>query len=83
MWTIMLFYNQYYEMRTVINMKFTINITHFMVNSLANNANINIGPTYQNSHTANSKTIGTNLNFGDNGSKLSKIFNNGTNPEDH
>jgi len=36
-----------------------------MVNSLSNNANINFGPTYQNSHTANSTIIGSNFNYGD------------------
>ncbi|WP_142384076.1 spore germination protein [Neobacillus cucumis] len=59
-------------------MKF-IHITNFSVDSLSNNANINIGPTLQNSHTANSIIVGSNINIGDHGKILSKIINKGTN----
>ncbi|NRD78961.1 spore germination protein [Bacillus sp. BRMEA1] len=67
-------------------MSFQINIFQFKVHSLTNNANINFGPTYQNSHTANSSIIGGNFNFGDgcissfaniNGGKI-KISNKNT-----
>ncbi|MCM3729624.1 spore germination protein [Neobacillus cucumis] len=58
-------------------MKFFINITNFIVDNLSNNANINYGPTYQNSHTANSTIIGSNINIGDNGTIVSKIINKG------
>jgi hypothetical protein len=53
-------------------MECSINISHFIVNSLTNNANINFGPTYQNSHTANSTIIGSNNYFGDGCSNKSK-----------
>ncbi|MEH7332046.1 spore germination protein [Neobacillus drentensis] len=43
----------------------SINIGQFKVRTLINNANINFGATYQNSHTANSTIIGGNFNFGD------------------
>ncbi len=46
-------------------MAFSFNIKNFVVNSIANNANIDFGPVYQNSHTANSTIIGGNFNFGD------------------
>ena len=58
-------------------MKFFINITNFIVDNLSNNANINYGPTYQNSHTANSTIIGSNINIGDNATIVSKIINKG------
>jgi hypothetical protein len=47
-------------------MSWSIQVTNFKVKSLSNNANINYGPTYQNSHTTNSTIIGSNFNFGDN-----------------
>ncbi len=49
-------------------MECSINIGHFTVNSLSNNANINFEATLQNSHTANSKFCGGCFNFGDNSS---------------
>jgi hypothetical protein len=55
-------------------MKCSINIGHFEVNSLSNNANIDFQSTYQNSHTANSTIIGSNFNFGDNSSISSKTI---------
>ena len=54
-----------------------INITNFSVDNLSTNANINFGPTYQNSHTANFTIIGSNINIGDNGTIVSKIINKG------
>ena len=53
-------------------MNCSIKIGNFMVNSLSNNANINFGPTYQNSHTANSTIIGSNFNYGDHCTNSSK-----------
>jgi hypothetical protein len=72
MWTITSHPNRYDGLRTVIEMECSINIGHFAVESLSNNANINFGPTYQNSHTANSTIIGSNFNFGDHCSNISK-----------
>jgi hypothetical protein len=46
-------------------MECSINIGHFKVNAISNNANINFESTYQNSHTANSTIIGGCFNFGD------------------
>ncbi|MDQ1144443.1 hypothetical protein QE429_001270 [Bacillus sp. SORGH_AS 510] len=46
-------------------MPFSINIGNFKVNSINNNANINLGPTVQDSNTANSKVIGCTINLGD------------------
>ncbi|WP_251551630.1 spore germination protein [Neobacillus muris] len=46
-------------------MAHSININHLTVLSLTNNANINFGPTLQNSHTANQTIIGGNFSFGD------------------
>lgn len=56
-------------------MDVSINILHFNVHSLSNNANINFGPTYQNSHTATSKIVGGNYQFGDNSSLSSISWN--------
>jgi hypothetical protein len=46
-------------------MECSINIGHFKVNFITNNANINFESTYQNSHTANSTVVGGCFNFGD------------------
>lgn len=42
-----------------------INIFNIKTNSMSNNANIDIGPNIQNSHTSNFKIIGANISFGD------------------
>ncbi|WP_114744635.1 spore germination protein [Falsibacillus pallidus] len=42
-----------------------INIGRFEVGSMTNNANINFGPVYQNSHTANSIVVGSCFSVGD------------------
>jgi hypothetical protein len=47
-------------------MNYSINIEFFKVNSLTNNANINMGPTVHDSHTANSVNVGLAINLGDN-----------------
>ncbi|MDP4083590.1 MAG: spore germination protein [Bacillota bacterium] len=46
-------------------MPFQINIFNVKTNSLNNNANMSLGPTLHNSHTANTKWIGTNMALGD------------------
>ncbi|RLQ95397.1 spore germination protein [Falsibacillus albus] len=46
-------------------MPFQINVFNIKTNGLANNANINLGATVHNSHTANSKWIGATFGFGD------------------
>ena len=48
-----------------MSMSFSISIGCFKVNSINNNANINVGPTVQDSNTANSKQVGCTINFGD------------------
>lgn len=42
-----------------------INIFNLYVNGMSTNANINIGRTLQNSHTANVKLVGANFSSGD------------------
>ncbi|MBB6444414.1 spore germination protein [Bacillus benzoevorans] len=42
-----------------------INIFNLYVNGMTQNANINIGRTLQNSHTANVKLFGANFSAGD------------------
>ncbi len=42
-----------------------INIFNLYVNGMAQNANINIGRSLQNSHTANMKLSGANFSMGD------------------
>lgn len=46
-------------------MPFQINIFNIKTNAINNNANISLGPAVHNSHTANSKWVGTNMGFGD------------------
>lgn len=46
-------------------MPFQINIFNIKTNAMNNNANMALGPAVQNSHTANSKWVGTNMGFGD------------------
>ncbi|WP_040208619.1 spore germination protein [Neobacillus jeddahensis] len=46
-------------------MPFQINVFNIKTNALNNNANIDFGTNVQNSHTANTKWIGTNIAFGD------------------
>jgi hypothetical protein len=84
MWTITASSFQYNEGRTVIEMSWSIQVTNFNVKSLSNNANINYGPTYQNSHTANSTIIGGNYTFGDHSpiSSNQKNINQGGSKED-
>jgi hypothetical protein len=42
-----------------------INIFNMKINSITNNASVNIGESLHNSHTANTKAQGTNASFGD------------------
>lgn len=46
-------------------MPFQINIFNIKTNAINNNGNISLGPAVHNSHTANTKWIGTNMAFGD------------------
>ncbi|MEH7437054.1 spore germination protein [Neobacillus drentensis] len=46
-------------------MPFQINIFNIKTNSINNNANISLGPAVHNSHTANTKWVGTNMALGD------------------
>lgn len=46
-------------------MPFQINVFNIKTNAINNNANISLGPSVQNSHTANTKWVGTNMAFGD------------------
>ncbi|WP_210023071.1 MULTISPECIES: spore germination protein [unclassified Paenibacillus] len=42
-----------------------INIFSMKINSISNNGSVNIGESFHNSHTANSKTTGENSSYGD------------------
>jgi len=42
-----------------------INIFSMKINSIATNASVNIGESFHNSHTANTKSTGANSSFGD------------------
>ncbi|GED04386.1 MULTISPECIES: spore germination protein [Bacillus subtilis group] len=53
-----------------------INIANIKVNGVTQNGNIDIGPTLQNSHTANSKYFGANFSLGD-FSPSSSLLNTG------
>jgi hypothetical protein len=46
-------------------MPFQINIFNIKTNAINNIGNISLGPAVHNSHTANSKWVGTNMAFGD------------------
>lgn len=46
-------------------MPYQINIGSFKNNSISQNGSIDIGPTVHNSHTANTKLVGSNFSFGD------------------
>lgn len=49
----------------VINMPTHINIYSMKVNSISNNGSVNIGESFHNAHTANSKSQGENSSYGD------------------
>lgn len=57
-------------------MPFQINIFNIKTNAINNNGNIDFGPIVQNSHTSNTKLIGTNMAFGDLSPATSGHINN-------
>ncbi|MGG3470112.1 spore germination protein [Neobacillus pocheonensis] len=62
-------------------MPFQINVFNIKTNSIANNANISLGPAVQNSHTANQKWIGANYALGDLAPASSCSFNGFVDPD--
>ncbi|MDQ6600770.1 spore germination protein [Bacillus salipaludis] len=56
-------------------MPFQINVFNIKTNAVNNNANISLGPSVQNSHTANQKWIGATLALGDLSPASSCSFN--------
>jgi hypothetical protein len=46
-------------------MPFVINIFNMKTNGVTKNGNIDVGGIVHNSHTANTKNIGTNISLGD------------------
>ena len=46
-------------------MPYFINVFNVKTNGVTHNANLDIGATVQNSHTANSKFVGANFSLGD------------------
>ncbi|MBW5446369.1 spore germination protein [Cohnella sp. CFH 77786] len=57
-------------------MPFFINISVMKTNGVNSNANLDVGATVHNSHTANSKFIGENRSFGDFSPTLALMNNN-------
>ncbi|MBM7645080.1 hypothetical protein JOD45_001291 [Scopulibacillus daqui] len=62
-------------------MPYGINIFNMKINGVSKNANVDIGPTIQNSHTANSKAVGPCLAFGDFSPANSLSYNNYFDPD--
>ncbi|EIT84719.1 hypothetical protein A374_13545 [Fictibacillus macauensis ZFHKF-1] len=46
-------------------MQFSFNIKNVVTNGITQNGNIDIGSSLQNSHTANTKSVGAVFTFGD------------------
>lgn len=53
----------------------SINIFAMKINSISGNGSVNIGESFHNSHTANSKATGTNASYGDEAPPISTMKN--------
>jgi hypothetical protein len=62
-------------------MPFVINIANVKTNGATQNGNVNIGATVQNSHTANTKLVGSNFALGDFSTTFSNMFNTVIDPD--
>ncbi|WLR52810.1 spore germination protein [Bacillus tianshenii] len=62
-------------------MPFGINILNFKVNGVTQNANVDIGPTVQNSHTSNLKSNGACFTQGDFSFANSVMYNGFIDPD--
>ena len=52
--------------REVVLLATVINIFAMKINNISSNGSVNIGESFHNSHTSNSKSTGTNSSIGDN-----------------
>lgn len=52
-----------------------INIYNMKINSIFSNGSVNIGESFHNSHTANTKSTGANTSYGDEAPALSTMKN--------
>jgi hypothetical protein len=52
-----------------------INIYTLKINSISGNGSVNIGESFHNSHTANSKSTGANTSYGDEAPSISTMKN--------
>jgi len=62
-------------------MPYFIQFFNMKTNGVTMNGNIDIGPTVQNSHTANTKSMGANFNIGDFDIANSFMVNWGADPD--
>lgn len=62
-------------------MPFLINIARMKTNGVTQNGNINSGATVHNSHTANTKLVGSNFALGDLSPTFSNMFNVALDPD--
>jgi len=60
-----------------------INIFAMKINSISNNGSVNIGDSFHNSHTANSKYTGTNSSYGDQAPPSAQMKNVYIDPDLH
>lgn len=60
-----LFHKLYKDKRQVKWMPFSVNVFNLKVNSIASNGSLNLGPVIHNSHSARSKSFGSNSSVGD------------------
>lgn len=62
-------------------MPYFIQFYNMKTNGVNMNGNIDIGPTVQNSHTANTKSMGANFNLGDLAIANSIMINRNVDPD--
>jgi hypothetical protein len=60
-----------------------INIYTLKINSISGNASVNIGESFHNSHTANSKSTGANTSYGDEAPSISTMKNLYVDPDEY
>jgi len=58
-----------------------INVQNFNANGVTENANLDIGNNVQNSHTANSKSVGACFSFGNTSPSVAHMLNNNCDPD--
>lgn len=58
-----------------------INVQNLNTNGVTENANLDIGNNVQNSHTANSKSVGACFSFGNTSPSVAHMLNNNFDPD--